>query len=196
MNDDLPTGTSAAIRTRVFAFALDYLLICGYILLLAAVNTLLLRSPLRPHLDPLLATPIRRDLLAFLTLVFPVMLYFTYGESSHAQATWGKRTVGVVVVDQRGDRVSRRRALARAALKLLPWQVAHTTLFHIPGWPLATTSVPPLAQGGIGVTWLIVSAYLVSGLRDQQHRTLYDRAAGTLVVRWVAGASVRRNAHP
>jgi uncharacterized RDD family membrane protein YckC len=48
-----------------------------------------------------------------------VALYFGLLESSRKQATLGKMAVGIVVTDLSGNRISRRRALARAFAKLL-----------------------------------------------------------------------------
>jgi len=183
MDVDRSKNSFAGPRSRVFAFALDYLLICGYILVVTTISTFMIRGPLRQHTDSLFATPTRRDLIAFLTLILPVTLYFTYCESSHHQATWGKRKVGVFVTDRHGGRLSRSRAFARSALKFAPWQVAHTSLFHIPGWPLASTTVPPLAQGGLSVGMLTASAYLLSIIIDKQHRALFDRVTGSMVLK-------------
>ncbi len=188
MNVDRPHHVHAGLRSRVVAFALDYLLIGGYILVLATISTLLLRGPIRRFADPLFASPPRRDLVAFLTLILPVMLYFTYGESAHKHATWGKRKAGLFVTDKHGYGLTRRRSFARAALKFAPWQLAHTSLFHIPGWPMAVTTVPPLSQGGLTVAWFAVGAYVLSIMLDKQQRALYDRAVGTMVVKHGVGA--------
>ena len=59
------------------------------------------------QIAPLFASPVVMDGIAFLTLIFPVILYFTLQESSPRQATWGKRKVGIKVVnvDMAGQRV-------------------------------------------------------------------------------------------
>jgi len=178
----IPHRSSARLRSRIMAFTLDYILICGYILVLATVRTLVLRGPLRQRANSLFATPTRRDLLACMTLVLPVMLYFMYYESSPQGATWGKRKLGLQVLDVYGQRLSKERALTRAALKFLPWQVAHTSLFNIPGWPMAATAVPPPVQVGLGLVWLMVGAHVVSVLTSKQHQTLYDQLVGSIVV--------------
>ena len=181
-NGVLSTRSPAGLRLRIIAFSLDYVLICGYIVFLAAVSTLVRRGPLRHRVDSLFVTPTRRDLVAFVTLILPVMLYFAYYESSPQRATWGKRTWGLQVVDVHGKRLSRARALTRAALKFLPWQVAHTSLFHIPGWPMTATSVPPAAQVGLGLVWVMVGAYVVSMMTSKHHQTLYDQLLGSIVI--------------
>ena len=183
MGQAAPRPAYAGLRARSLAFSLDYLIICGYILALVTAGALLRRSPLRARSDALFATPNRRDLVAFLTLVLPVLLYFAWGESSAQAATWGKRRLGLQVVDAAGGRLSRGRALARAALKLLPCQVAHTSLFHIPGWPTAADHVPLPSQIGLGLVWVLVGTYGAGLLASKQHRTLYDRLTGSIVIR-------------
>ena len=85
----------AGFIKRLKAFGFDYLLIVGYIILLAAGTMAVIKISgffglsLRWPENPLLA-----DLMAFVTLVLPVILYFTLQESSPKQATWGKTQSG------------------------------------------------------------------------------------------------------
>jgi uncharacterized RDD family membrane protein YckC len=172
----------ASARQRVAAFAWDYVLIASYVVLLSLVSTiawfgLLGRVPVEAQRSPWLY-----DLLAFTTLMLPVILYFGLCEASSAQATWGKRRVGLVVVSSRGDRLSIGRSLMRSGLKFLPWQIAHTCLFHIPGWPAAPGPIPTLVMGGLALAYGLVGLYLVGLVIPPAHRTAYDWVAGTRVV--------------
>lgn len=164
------------------AFAWDYLLIASYVVLLSLVSTiawfgLLGGIPVEAQRSPWLY-----DLLAFTTLVLPVILYFALREASSAQATWGKRRVGLLVVSSRGDRLSIGRSLMRSGLKFLPWQIAHTCLFHIPGWPVAPGPIPTPVIGGLALAYGLVGLYLVGLVIPPVHRTAYDWIAGTRVV--------------
>ena len=181
MDDVTPTHAYPGLGSRAGAFCFDYLLISGYMLVLGMGSTLVLHGPLRERIAPFFNTPIRRDLGAFLVLIVPVILYSTYAESSSQAATWGKQKRGLQVLDGEGNRLSRVRAFARAALKFLPWQVAHTSLFHIPGWPLAVEDVPNGSKLGLGLVWIIVGIYGVSMLIHPQHRTIYDQIVGSSV---------------
>jgi uncharacterized RDD family membrane protein YckC len=170
-----------AIRTKAFAY--DYLLISGYIILLAAVTMAIAKiagllgfSLIWPE------NPILADLMAFLTLVLPVALYFTLTESSPRQATWGKRKAGIRVVDANGGTLSRKRALVRSLLKLLPWQIAHTCIFHLPGWPLEVTRVPPAVTAGFVLIYVLVGFYIAVALISKKNRTPYDWAAGSYMI--------------
>lgn len=72
---------------RITAFALDYLLIAGYLVVLAIVSSILAFGPLKDRWQGLISSPERMDCLAFVTAILPVILYFTLLESSESGAT-------------------------------------------------------------------------------------------------------------
>jgi len=173
---------SAGLRPRLFAFALDYLLIAAYVIVLTAVALLAASTPLRGLLAPLLATPASRDAVTFLSLVLPVILYFALQEGSARQGTWGKRKLGLRVTGLDGRRLPLGRALVRSLAKFLPWQIAHTCLFHIPGWPLAPGAPPAWVIAGFGLVWLLAISYLAMLGLSKSQRAPYDRLAGSKVL--------------
>jgi uncharacterized RDD family membrane protein YckC len=171
----------AGLPLRLAAFALDGLIIVIYAALLAAA-ALLIGGLAGIRFDGSM-DPVAGNVIAFVTLVLPVVLYSTLTESSRFQATWGKRRLGLRVVGADGGRLGRSQALVRAAGKFLPWQVAHTSLFGIPGWPLAPAAPPPWVGVGFGLTWLLVLVYLGTLAFAPRHRTAYDWVAGSSVIR-------------
>lgn len=172
----------ANLRRRLIAFVLDYLLILLYIVLLAAATSLLLFSPPGERVLALIDTPLRRDVLAFITLILPVGLYFAISESRPYGATWGKRRLALKVFhNEQAEPPGFGRSLLRTALKLLPWQLAHTALFNIPGWPIAPQEPPVWVLVLFGLVWLLVLLYWLSALLSSQRQTLYDRISGTYV---------------
>lgn len=173
---------SVGLRPRLLAFALDYLLIAVYAAVLAAVTFAAAASLLRSALAALLATPASRDAVAFVTMVLPVILYFALQEGSPQQGTWGKRKLGLRVTALGGGQLPLGRAFVRAIAKFLPWQIAHTCLFHIPGWPLAPAAPPPWVIVGFGLVWLLVISYLALLAFGKSRRTPYDRVAGSEVI--------------
>ena len=178
----------AGFAKRLKAFSYDYLIICAYIILLVAATIVAVKTAGFMGLSlrwP--QNPPRADLMAFVTLILPVIMYYTLSESSPKQATWGKRKVGIQVVNADGGRLNRIPAFVRALVKLLPWQIGHTCLFHIPGWPLAVTSVPPEVIAGFVLLYVLVGIYIASALISKKHRTPYDWAAGSYVVIAEAG---------
>jgi uncharacterized RDD family membrane protein YckC len=122
------------------------------------------------------------DLIAFLTAILPVMLYFTLLEGGSAQATWGKRWVGIQVTAVNSQPVTYGRVFVRSFIKFAPWQLAHTSLFHIPGWPFAIESVGDASMIGLVVAQGLVLLYILSLLFTSARQTPYDWAAGTVVI--------------
>ena len=86
------------------------------------------------------------------------------------------------MVNARHGRLTFGQALLRSAVKFLPWQIAHTCLFHIPGWPSNMTSIPPAVSAGYGLLFALVGVYIVSALFAKDHRTPYDRVSGASVI--------------
>lgn len=165
----------AGLTLRLPAIALDFLVIAAYAAILAAVSLLLDRlTGFAQRLNSALAV----DVLAFLMLILPVILYFSLQEGSPWQATLGKRRMGVEVVDSRGGRLSLGRALLRSAIKFLPWQLAHSAVLQI-RYGNDSRSVIVLTI----LAQLLVIVYLLSPLLDKQRRAPYDFLAGSRVIR-------------
>lgn len=165
---------------RLLAFALDYLVISAYIVVLTLVTQAAALAGV--SIAGLFANPIRADLFAFLLLILPVMLYFALSESSPRQATWGKGRMRLCVSNVTGQRLTFPRALLRSALKFLPWQIAHTSLFQIPGWPMNVSTVPTGSVIGFTLVWVLIFVYLGFLRFHPAYRTPYDFASGSVVV--------------
>jgi len=173
----------AGFTIRLKAFAFDYLIICLYIILLATLTIVLIKiSGLLGLSVQWPENPILADLMAFVTLILPVILYFTLQESSSRQATWGKRKAGIRVVNKNGGRLTRMQSFVRSIVKLLPWQIAHTCLFNIPGWPLAVTMIPLMVTIGFVLVYVLVALYIAAIFISKKRRTPYDWASGSCVV--------------
>ena len=172
----------AGFLPRLAAFLLDYLVIAAYIILLILITALLFNLGLQSVATAIGGNPYLYDLFAFLALVLPVILYFTLIECSPQQATWGKRKLNLSVIAMNGKRLSWGQALIRSGFKFLPWQIAHTSIFHIPGWPLYVQEVPMGSIVGFTLVWILVGLYLVTILFTKVHRTPYDWLSQTAVI--------------
>lgn len=172
---------SAPPLKRLKAFGFDYLLIALYLVILLLVGvgiTAVVSTPTTPPLSP-----ITQDLIAFLTTILPVTLYFSWLESSPKQASWGKQKMGLQVVNsQTGQRLSLAQALARSLLKFLPWQMAHTSLIHIPGWPFAPAEPALWVQMGLITSQLLILLYILLLFSPPRRRTPYDFLTNTQVI--------------
>lgn len=171
----------ALLWKRLLAFALDYLIISVYLAALVGFSVLLAHTPAGPGFRALFSDPNSAEIIAFLLLVLPVLLYFALFESSRWQATWGKRVLGLHVTATNGSPVSFPRALGRNALKLLPWELTHACLWRIPGWPFDPQTPPLWVSVGLILVWVIVAVYILSLALSQTGQTLYDRLAGVRV---------------
>ncbi|MFN8637540.1 MAG: RDD family protein [Chloroflexota bacterium] len=165
---------------RLAAFAVDYAAIAAYLALLTVVG-IAVRTALRQSAPPTTASAkLRGHALSFLGLTLPVWLYFALTEASSQQATPGKRLLGLRVVTREGRRLSYGRSLLRTALKLAPWELAHTAIWHTPGQPFV--SAPGAWNvAGYGAS-LAVAGWYLAALFLGDRRTPYDRAAGSSVV--------------
>ena len=174
-------ATPATGWRRVAAYLVDYLVIAAYIALLTAASFI---SGASQRLDSALpGSPATGQLVAFVALTLPVMLYFAVSEASPWQGTLGKWALGIrVVAHGAGGRLSFRRTLLRAALKFAPWELAHTVLWRVEGWPLDAPQPTTVHWLGFALSLLWAGWYLLSLFVGSQH-TLYDRAAASVVVR-------------
>lgn len=170
---------------RVKAFLYDYLLILIYLAALSVVGTFLTLGPFAAEWSELLSSPIRIDVIAFVASILPVVTYFALSESSAAAATWGKKRLGLRVLGPGGSHLSKGQSFARAFLKFLPWQMAHTAMFHIPGFPRASGEPPGWTVVLLIATWALVGVYLVGLTSVAGRRTVYDRLVRSSVRRAV-----------
>lgn len=173
----------AGFVKRVAAFALDYLVIAAYLVVLVGAGVgVTFTFGARIRTWPLFGSPIVMDVIAFLSAILPVIVYFALQESSSAQATWGKRKLGLKVVNSEGKRLSRPQAFVRALVKFLPWQLAHTSIFHIRGWPFAPEDPTPIVMAGLIGAQLLAAVYVISLGIGKAHRTPYDWVSGAFVI--------------
>lgn len=168
---------------RLLALGLDGLVVGAYLAALTAVTMAASRAGRLLGLDlswP--RNPVFADLTVFVSLILPIGLYFALSESSARQATWGKRKAGLLVVGISRGRLPFGRAVLRAIFKLLPWQIAHTSLFHIPGWPWDPSAPPAWVYAGFGFCYALLGANIALLLLSSERAALHDRVAGSRVI--------------
>jgi uncharacterized RDD family membrane protein YckC len=165
---------SVSLGTRLIAFLWDYIIIAGYIILLIGVSFLI-----RPLLIPLFTTnPLLAEINGFLFITLPVYLYFAICEGSKWHATWGKRKMGVVVSGINGHSIRLGSSLFRSALKFVPWELSHFTIWHM----VIPSKYPnSLIYSLLATVYGLVLIYLISPLWSKNKQTLYDFIAGTVI---------------
>ena len=166
---------------RVAAYVVDYLVIAAYAAFLAGVISAYAASS-ETDFDHK-GSPTVGQLVAFVSLTLPVMLYFAVSEASRWRGTPGKRVLKLrVTAHSDGSRLSFWRTLLRAAIKFAPWELAHTVLWRVEGWPFNAPQPTTVHWLGFAISMLWAGWYVVS-LYVGSRRTLYDRVAGSVVVR-------------
>ncbi|MGH2355862.1 MAG: RDD family protein [Chloroflexota bacterium] len=176
--DFRPTATG---WRRLAAFGVDYLVIAAYIGVLTGVGIVVQRA-LGLGFEPprTLRGRLLGEAVGMLTLTLPVAGYFALTEASPWQATIGKRALGLRVATAAGQRLPLGRAVLRSLLKFAPWELAHASLWHTPGWP--TQPQPgPITYAGSALALLLAGWYVLS-IFVGARRTPYDRAADTRVL--------------
>jgi uncharacterized RDD family membrane protein YckC len=116
----------------------------------------------------------------FITISFPIWLYFILNESSSRQATLGKLLLGLKVTDLDGNRLQVTTAAWRTACKLAFLEIGHLS-FLFPT-PLFEEPAPPFRVGFVILIALIVF-YFVLTLITPRRQSLHDLIVKTLVVR-------------
>lgn len=169
--------TYAGFWQRVKAFAFDYFIILGYLIVITLFFLLLRQVP--GAVEWLFADRVRAQATVILILTIPVSLYFAFGEASVQQGTWGKQRVGLKVIDKNGNRINFGRSLIRSLLKFVPWEISHTLLWEI---AFSKGSPSPLINYGYAFVYLLVGLNIASVLLTQTKQSLYDLLAGTYVV--------------
>lgn len=169
----------AAVWRRIAAFMCDYVVIAVYLVLLSVGFALLPRE----LVEWLFATPTSGQAVAFVTLTLPVVLYFSGFEASRWGATPGKRMLGLRVTRSDGRRLSVMASLLRSGIKFLPWELAHTAIWRIEGWPQSPeppTGWPLLL---LVVVWVLLGVSVLMLLRSARRQALHDAVAGSVVCR-------------
>ncbi|CAM3568366.1 RDD family protein [Paenibacillus lupini] len=166
--------TNVSLVTRIIAFLWDYVIITGYIILLIGIS-----FPLRPLLIPLFTTnPLLAELNGFLFITLPVYLYFAVCEGSQSHATWGKRKMGIVVTSIYGNSIGLGSSLFRSALKFLPWELAHFTIWHM---VIPSDYSDSLIYSILAIVYGLALIYLISPFFSKNKQTAYDFIAGTVI---------------
>ncbi len=177
MNDS-HIETYAGFWQRAKAFALDYIIILFYLAALTLLSLLI--NSLFSVNEWLFSDRIRAQLTGFFLITLPVALYFSFGESSVQQATWGKKRVGLIVTDTNRARISFWRSLARTLLKFIPWELSHTLIWQISFSRQANSA---LINYGFILVYVLIGLNIAGLLMTKKHQTLYDLLAKTYVTK-------------
>ncbi len=157
------------IIKRSTAYLID---ICLLFAILAPAATLVERA-----LGIFPRTPYQVWLATVMSFSIPAWLYFLLSDCSRSGATLGKKILHLRVAQVDGAGVGWLRALARTAIKLLPWEMA-----HIFGFALAEQVGAALQAAGLIAANVLVLVYLVVLILNHGRRSIHDLVVKTEVV--------------
>ena len=118
-------------------------------------------------------------LASALNFSLPTWTYFALSDSSRAGIPWGSGCSGCAFVRVTGERVSIARALARTAVKLLPWEMVHLSAFAFSAEPGVSLDLGQLI--GLTIANLLVVVYFVVAACTGGRRSVHDYIAATEV---------------
>ncbi|MCG8347540.1 MAG: RDD family protein [Chloroflexales bacterium] len=170
---------SAQVPVRLVAYVVDCSILFGGVLLSQGAIAALGLNPILGIINS--GQQLSGDqfhLWVFSAVSLPIWFYFALFESSSWQATPGKRLLRLKVTDLDGGRIGLGRALLRAIVLLIPFEVNHVVLFRAD----FTGSAPSgLTLGGFALVWLLLAVYLATALLNRRGQSIHDLVARTQV---------------
>lgn len=165
----------ASFLLRFKAFLFDYILIFSYIVLLILMNVLIF-----PQIQQLfIGNVVVAQFFGFLFITLPVSLYFIICDSKLVGQTWGKRKVGIRVVNSKGEAVSVPRMIIRVTIKFLPWELSHFLVYRL---VYIEGPVPLLYMGIGGTIYALMAAYILTVIFAKKKQSVYDLISNTYVI--------------
>lgn len=174
------TNIPAESFPRIIALMIDFVIIYIYLFVLFYISVLINRAWPFHHLME--GSYLLRHLISFLSVTFPVVLYFVLMERSKLKATVGKAVMKLKVVHVEGGAAPLRCLITRNSIKFLPWEIAHT-LVHLNFAAFISGEEPGTGViMGLLMPQLIVLGYIIMILLRKDNRSLYEILSGTCVV--------------
>ena len=168
---------NATFLMRFKAFLIDYILIFTYLVLLAVLNVFLF-----PSLQELFqGSLITAQFVGFLMVTLPISIYFTLSDSVFGGQSFGKKKMGIQVVDANGKALTIPRAVFRTVLKFFPWELSHFLVYRLVA---VGDGAVPLRYSLIGVViYGLMFAYILTAIFTKKKQSLYDIIAKTYVIK-------------
>lgn len=166
--------TNTFIR-RSLAWIIDYGIIASYATGLFLVTRLLISIT---HWEPI-NDPFNGQVVGFLTLTLPVIIYSYLTEKGIWCGTVGKKLLKLVVLTDHNNRA--RNILLRNILKYLPWELAHTGVHWVVYYTSNNMEVPTWTWLLLILPQLIVIIYFASILLSKGETSIYDKFSNTRI---------------
>lgn len=168
---------NATFFQRLKAFMLDYLLIFAYLIALFILNVFLIPS-LQQFFQGSLVTA---QIMGFLMVTLPVSIYFIISDSILGGQSFGKKKMGIKVINAKGQTLSVPHAIYRIILKFMPWELSHFLVYRLV--KIGDGEVPIYYYFIGGLIYALMFAYILTPFFTKKKQALYDMAAKTQVVK-------------
>jgi uncharacterized RDD family membrane protein YckC len=126
--------------------------------------------------------PVIGQLIAFVTLTFPVILYFTLSENGKYGSTIGKRKLRLHIVSKTLTKASFGQLLLRNCIKFFPWELAHFFIFRLFYFTATNKTTPDWVLTGLIASQLLAIIYLLFIIFNKNNRSIYEIFSQTRVV--------------
>jgi uncharacterized RDD family membrane protein YckC len=170
----------ASLLPRLFAYAADILLL---FLFVVTSQGLLLLTGIHPYREAFSGGaqpgPAALHLWVLASTTLPFAAYFAISFAGRRGATLGQRLTRLQVRDRGGERLGGGRAVLRALVLLLPFEVNHAVMFHAGPWRDGSEAV---FFAGLVLVWLLCGLYVALPLLRRDRRSLHDLACGSAVL--------------
>lgn len=168
---------NATFWLRFKAFVIDYVLILAYLALLLVLSLFLLPSLQEWFKQSLIVA----QFAGFIVVTLPVSLYFMISDSAIGRQSFGKKRVGIQVVDKNGAALSLGHSTLRTILKFLPWELSHYFVYRITHVDDGEMPLHHYLTGGL--IYILILVYILSAIFTKRKQSLYDLIAKTQVVK-------------
>ncbi|TWT08441.1 RDD family protein [Planococcus sp. CPCC 101016] len=167
----------AGFWLRLKAFAFDYLLIFGYMMVLLIFSIFLMPS-IQGWFQ---VSQLTAQLAGFFLLTLPISLYFIFADSRIGKQSFGKRRTAIRVVDENNRSISAVRAVFRTVLKFLPWELSHFMAYRM--IYLGTEEILLVDYLVGGSVYLLIFFYISMAIFTKSKQSVYDRLTKTYVIK-------------
>ncbi|HKX87409.1 MAG TPA: RDD family protein [Flavobacterium sp.] len=155
---------------RILAWTIDFGIIVLYAILLLTVTSLFFnfrQADLNPYLG---------QLIGFLTLTLPVIIYSYVTEKGNWKATIGKRALNLIILTP--ENKTNKSILIRNLLKYLPWELAHLGVHWVIYFESIGRETPIWTWIILIVPQVMVFIYFVSIILSKGQASIYDKISG------------------
>lgn len=167
----------ATFLLRFKAFLIDYLFIFTYLITLVIISVLLF-----PSLQNLFKHSIViAQITSFILVTLPVSLYFIITDSILVGQSFGKKKIGIRVVNNYSNPLSIQQSILRTMTKFLPWELSHYLIYRTV--EIGEGEIPIYNYAIGGLVYVLIIVYILTSIFTKKKQSLYDMIVKTQVIK-------------